>query len=235
MPSTFYALPLARRGESFLLQTDAPAPFSILVDAGHKLNSSHGATLANTIIASAPSVTKIDRLVLTHEDADHCGGASQFIHEWRKIGRSISQVWLPALWLPGAGTAARKGWNISRIVKGAFQAAPEIAKLIEWPPRTDHGEGSSGDRRDPIAPITEPFLYPDAKAAAALRGSATLDELFCQSMLLRLPAPFPSSSARTTRRAIARMKMRPFFTRQFYALVEIKILASASSAQPKPA
>lgn len=104
MSSTFYALPLESRGESFLLKTSNESrEVSVLVDVGAKIKTKSKRTLAKTINHHVPSLKKIDRLILTHEDSDHCGGAPQFIYEWIGNGNSISEIWLPALWFPAAG------------------------------------------------------------------------------------------------------------------------------------
>lgn len=185
MPSQLHALPLARRGESFLLQTGTPDRASILVDAGHKLDPSRDTTLATMLAALSSSPRCINRLVLTHEDADHCEGAPQFIQEWTSFGRTIEQAWLPALWMPAAGTGARNGWNVSRIIKGAFEAAPEIEQLAALIANLREKEEADGedsdegrDERNTFGDITRPFRYPGDEAAAALRASLQLDELF---------------------------------------------------------
>jgi hypothetical protein len=185
MSSQLQALPLARRGESFLLQTGTTDRASILVDTGRKLDPSRDITLATTLTASSSSLRCINRLVLTHEDADHCEGAPQFIQEWTSFGRTIEQAWLPALWMPAAGTGVRNGWNISRIIKGAFEAAPEIEQLAglmvnlreEEDARGEGGEDGQ-DERNTLENITRPFRYPGDEAATAQRASLQLDELF---------------------------------------------------------
>jgi len=180
MPSTFHALPLAQRGESFLLQTCTPDTVSILVDVGRELGSGPHNTLAAHIAALCPSPTVINRLILTHEDADHCEGASQFIGEWTGMGRSIAQAWLPALWLPAAGTGHRDGWNISHIIKGAFETVSEIAELIEQVEHANANEqdDNADDGHNPADRITRPFRHPDEDQATARRESLMLDELF---------------------------------------------------------
>ncbi|MBC9176162.1 MBL fold metallo-hydrolase [Pseudoroseomonas ludipueritiae] len=178
MPSTFYALPLERRGESFLLRTNALDETSILVDTGYEVNGQNQKTLASVIKTSAPATTKINRLIITHEDADHCQGAPQFIAEWKGLGHSIDQVWLPALWLIGAGSAVRKDWNISRIVEGAFEAAPEIAKLVAKMQRSDTEQAGDAGYPDQAEAWLRPFRHPDAEAATAQRVSTMLDEVF---------------------------------------------------------
>lgn len=129
MASTFLAIPLPRKGESFLLRTTHQGrDVAILVDTGWHLGKDDLDNSLDTFLnGQMPDLRKIDRLILTHEDADHCQGAPQFMARWLRTGRSIDEVWLPALWAPAGAGPRRSKWVRSRIVKGAFEAAPEIA------------------------------------------------------------------------------------------------------------
>lgn len=114
MSSTFYALPLENRGESFLLKTkNETEEVSILVDVGDKIKSK-SKTLSQTIGHCDPYLKNIDKLIITHEDSDHCGGAQQFICEWTGNGNSIREIWLPALWFPAVGI----DYSIQNIISG---------------------------------------------------------------------------------------------------------------------
>lgn len=134
MPSTFLAVPLPRRGESFLLRTRRRdgRPAAVIVDTGRKARKKElGQDLCAFLNTDVPDLRRIDRLVLTHEDADHCEGAPQFIGRWISSGREIGEVWLPSLWAPAGAGPSGRNWVRSRIVKGALQAAPEITKAAE--------------------------------------------------------------------------------------------------------
>src|SRR4051794_20624120 len=99
MPSTFDAIPLPRRGESFLLRTTHNGnSTAVLVDVGWKVGGSEMPDALDAYLRNyMPELVMIDRLILTHEDADHCEGAPQFIANWLRSGRAISQVWLPSI------------------------------------------------------------------------------------------------------------------------------------------
>lgn len=133
MPSTFYAIPLFRDGESFLLRTTSNGvEKAVVVDVGREARPGElPRSLDFFLQGYMPDLINIDRLILTHEDDDHSGGAPQFISNWLRSGRTISQVWLPSMWAPAGVGSPRSGWVRSRIVKGAFQAAPDIIRAME--------------------------------------------------------------------------------------------------------
>jgi hypothetical protein len=154
MPSTFNAIPLFRNGESFLLRTTSNGvDMAVLVDVGREARPGELTRSLDVFLNGyMPDLKTIDRLILTHEDDDHCGGATQFISNWLHSGRTISQVWLPSLWAPAGVGSPRSGWVRSRIIKGAFQAAPEIIRAMEKlrhqePERRFRDEEA---RRDPL-------------------------------------------------------------------------------------
>ncbi len=179
MTSTLYALPLDRRGESFLLQTCRNSTdFNILVDTGDRI-AVPGRTLAKAIASNAPDVHRLDRLILTHEDLDHVGGAAQFIDEWMNGGNSICQAWLPALWLPADGTGKRNGWHVVDLLQGAFEAAPKIqAAINEVSDEVDaadaegHNQVISGVRR-----LMDNIRDDDVGLTRVMRGPVELDKV----------------------------------------------------------
>lgn len=129
MASTFYALPLPKQGESFLLRTvQSNEHFNIIVDAGwdDQFSLSPGA-LTRFLQNNVPDVKVVNRFVITHEDGDHCQGASRFIDDWLSKSRAIEQVWLPAHWSLTAGAPLDRGYERSELVYGeALRAAPKI-------------------------------------------------------------------------------------------------------------
>jgi hypothetical protein len=133
MPSTFLAPPLPRKGESFVLVTTHQGKdVTIVVDTGRKLKQgSHKLGLDFFLQSNLPDLVRIDKLILTHEDADHCEGAPQFIANWLRSGGQIGEVWLPSMWAVAGARSPRNGWTRSRIVKGAFEAALEIANQLK--------------------------------------------------------------------------------------------------------
>lgn len=175
MPSTFFAIPLSGKGESFLLRTRTgrAGDFAILVDTGR---DSETLELQRFLQSNAPDLRKIDRLVLTHEDADHSEGAPRFIANWINSGGAIEQVWLPAMWAPAGAGPARTGWVRSRIVKGAFEAAAEIAEAAAKIARERNA-------LDPTRPRNaDP--YDDEELLSAVRSAANssgaLEEFFVE-------------------------------------------------------
>ena len=172
MSSTFYAFPLSGKGEAFLLRTTAGGePRSVVVDAGYA--GEGPGSLFGAITRESPDLRTIDRLICTHEDADHCGGMPGFIRAWIQSQRTIGQLWLPAIWSVGGAGRTRTGWNTSEIVKGAFEVAPAIAEKLR-------------DMREELAAIGQS----DAGAIAAVRqaaadlarDSSALDELLGESI-----------------------------------------------------
>lgn len=172
MSSTFYAFPLSGKGEAFLLRTlTGGEPRSVVVDAGYAGQGAH--SLFGGITRESPDLKTIDRLICTHEDADHCGGMSGFIRAWIRSQRTIGQLWLPAIWSVGAAGRTRTGWNTSEIVKGAFEVAPAIARKLR-------------DVREELAATG----HDNAGAIAAVRRAAVdlarensaLDELLGESI-----------------------------------------------------
>jgi hypothetical protein len=122
-----------------------------------------------------PDLVRIDRLILTHEDADHCGGAQQFISQWIRSNRSIREIWLPSIWAPAGAQPTRKNWLRSRIVKGAFEAAPEIARAAEKLAREQRTE-SLGLDRSSGDPFEDDLLMKAVRVAA--NESGALGHLF---------------------------------------------------------
>jgi hypothetical protein len=179
MTSTLYALPLDKGGESFLLRTCRNRDdFNILVDAGDHI-SAPGNTLAKVIAAAAPDVDRINRLILTHEDLDHVGGAAQFIKEWISNGNSIHQAWLPALWLAADGAGRRDGWHVADLLQGAFEAAPEIQAAIDKVSGeidADDAEGHNHVSLE-VGRLVNYIRDDDADLAQVMPGSAELDKV----------------------------------------------------------
>lgn len=105
---------------------------AVLVDTGWKFkkNDEHS-PLFDFIRLHAPELCTINRFVLTHEDSDHCQGAADFLYAWAKSNRKVEQAWLPALWSVLEGQTLRKDWIQATIVKGAFEAAEEVQKVID--------------------------------------------------------------------------------------------------------
>lgn len=129
LSSTFYAFPLSGKGEAFLLRTTAEGqPRSVVVDAGYA--GKGPGSLFGAMTREAPDLNTIDRLICSHEDADHCRGMPEFIRAWMQSQRTIGQLWLPALWSVGGAGRTRTGWNASEIVNGAFEVAPAIADKL---------------------------------------------------------------------------------------------------------
>ena len=167
MSSTFYAFPLSGKGEAFLLRTTAGGePKSVVVDAGYAREGP--GSLFGAITRESPDLKTIDRLICTHEDADHCGGMPGFIRAWIQSKRTIDQLWLPAIWSVGGAGRTRTGWNTSEIVKGAFEVAPAIA-------------GKLRDVREELAAtgqVNAAAIATVRRAAADLaRANSSLDEL----------------------------------------------------------
>lgn len=126
MPSTFYAIPLPRKGESFLLRTVHRGKEQlVLVDCGWEVIDPKQ-DLCSWLTKNVPEADRIHRLLLTHEDGDHCQGAPQFIRRWYDAGGTIEEVWLPSLWAPAGASPTRDGWKASSIIMGALEVAPEI-------------------------------------------------------------------------------------------------------------
>lgn len=172
MGSTFYAFPLHGKGESFLLRTtNAAEPRSIVVDAGYAGEGPH--SLFGVITREASDLKTIDRLICTHEDADHCGGMPGFIRAWLQSKRKIGQLWLPAIWSVGAARRTRSGWDTSKIVRGAFEVAPAIAAKLR-----DMREELTATGLDNVHPIT----VVRRAAEDIARESASLDELLGKSI-----------------------------------------------------
>lgn len=129
MPSTFYAIPLPKQGESFLLRTVQNGEnVNIIVDAGwDDAFSLSGGALTRFLTNSVPDVKVVHRFVITHEDGDHCQGASRFIEDWLNSGGAIEQVWLPAHWSTTAGAPLDRGYERSEVIYDeALRAAPKI-------------------------------------------------------------------------------------------------------------
>lgn len=128
MTSTFYGLPLPRRGESFLLRThDRGQERAVLVDAGYEARSGTS-PLYKQLRRQVPNLKTIHRFICTHEDADHCEGAPEFLRTWIGSKRSVEQVWLPGLWSAVGRTTSRKDWI--KILVGALEAAPAIQETL---------------------------------------------------------------------------------------------------------
>lgn len=129
MASTLYGLPLLGQGESFLLRTTRSGKAcSILVDGGFGAKRS---SLHQTITREAPDLRLIDRFICTHEDADHCDGIPDFIREWYLSGRTIKEMWLPAIWSVDDGSGRGPNWIENRIVMGAFEAAKAVQDRLQ--------------------------------------------------------------------------------------------------------
>ena len=95
MSSRFTALPLGA-GELFLLETDhSGRRWAILVDSGQH----SGEVLRTQILASSPSLRRIDVAICTHEDTDHATGFRDFTSEWYSTERTIGEYWLPGRWV----------------------------------------------------------------------------------------------------------------------------------------
>lgn len=172
MSSTFYAFPLSGKGEAFLLRTAAGGdPRSVVVDAGYAGRGPN--SLFGAITRESPDLTMIDRLICTHEDADHCGGMAGFIRAWIQSHHAIGQLWLPAIWSVGGAGRTRTGWNTSEIVKGAFEVAPAIARKLR-------------NVREELAAIGQDYgdAIPAAQRAAVdlARENSALDELLGESV-----------------------------------------------------
>ncbi|MBJ2152646.1 MBL fold metallo-hydrolase [Paracoccus sp. IB05] len=178
MASTFLAIPLPRKGESFLLRTTHQnRDKAVLVDTGWRLGKGDlDNSLCVFLTGMMPDLRKIDRLILSHEDADHCEGAPQFIASWLKTGRSIEEVWLPALWAPAGAGPRRSKWVRSRIVKGAFEAAPKIAKAMH----EISGERNKAHDRVPLPEDRDHEHFEEA-----IRRAASQSDLFSNFFLIR--------------------------------------------------
>jgi hypothetical protein len=177
MPSTFDAIPLFRDGESFLLRTrNNGVDKAVVVDVGREAQPGQLArSLGAFLNGYMPGLKNIDRLILTHEDDDHCGGGPQFISNWLRSDRTINQVWLPSMWaLAGVGSP-RSGWVRSRIVKGALQAAPEIIRAMEKL-RVHEVERRRRDAEAPRNPLDIADWMPALRDAAEESGE--LSEFF---------------------------------------------------------
>ncbi len=141
MSSRFVAL--AVRGESFLLETDHGGQrWSVLVDGGQdgaSRNRLH--PLVQAISKVSPNLKQIDVAVCTHNDADHAGGFPNFLDEWLKTRRAISEVWLPWRWSAALPTVLTDPDGlIARLADGAVQAATQIEqRLAEARPATGDG------------------------------------------------------------------------------------------------
>lgn len=167
MSSTFYAFPLSGMGEAFLLRTTAGGePRSVVVDAGYA--GKGPGSLYGAITRESPDLKTIDRLICTHEDADHCGGMPGFIREWLHSQRTIGELWLPAIWSVGGAGRTRTGWNTSEIVKGAFEVAPAIARKLREVREELAATGQ--DNADAVAAVR-------CAAADLARKDSALDEL----------------------------------------------------------
>ncbi len=115
-----------------LVTTHQGKDVTIIVDTGRQLKQSDRQLGLDIFLQSnLPDITSVDKLILTHEDADHCEGAPQFIANWLRNGGQIGEVWLPSMWAVAGAGSPRKGWTRSRIVKGAFEAAKEISDQVE--------------------------------------------------------------------------------------------------------
>jgi hypothetical protein len=142
-----------------------------VVDAGYAGDGP--GSLFGAIAREAPDLQTIDRLICTHADADHCGGMPNFIRAWIQSQRTISQLWLPAIWSVGGAGRTRTRWNTSEIVEGAFEVAHAIASKLrdvreELAAEGEHNAGA-------IATVR--------RAAADLaRENGTLDELLGRSI-----------------------------------------------------
>lgn len=148
MPSTFYAIPLPNQGESFLLRTVQNGEHvNIIVDAGWggSFPLFRGG-LAHFLENHVPDVKTVHRFVITHEDGDHCQGASQFIEDWLSNGGTIEQVWLPAHWSTTVGSPLARGYERSELIHDeALRAAPKILdKLGEL---RERGGGADKDEQ----------------------------------------------------------------------------------------
>jgi hypothetical protein len=140
MPSSFFALPLANKGESFFLQTaDGLDDYNVLVDAGDTVGNSNN-RLCGVLISASTGINTVHRFICTHQDADHCGGAPDFLDDCAKSNIDVEQVWLPALW--SVTTAA--GPNLqSTILLGALQAVAEIGRIESEPTKERDGNCTS--------------------------------------------------------------------------------------------
>jgi Metallo-beta-lactamase superfamily len=169
MPSTFLAPPLPQKGESFVLVTTHQGKdVTIVVDTGRELKQSH---LDIFLQSNLPDLVRIDKLILTHEDADHCEGAPQFIANWLQNGGQIGEVWLPSMWAVAGAGSPRTGWTRSRIVKGAFEAAKEISDQVDKLRK----EGADLKRRPQLS---EKDLLSSECMEVAIRNTAKENEAF---------------------------------------------------------
>jgi hypothetical protein len=143
---------------------------AVVVDTGRKARTDELAQALDAFLAGqVPDLRRIDRLILTHEDDDHCGGASQFIGRWVSAGREIGQVWLPSMWAPAGAAPSARSWVRSRIVKGALEAAPQIAEAArklaaEYQDPLSSGEQATHD------PYSDEVLMKAVRQAAVETG-----------------------------------------------------------------
>jgi len=140
MTSTFFAIPLPKQGESFLLRTTHEGQEkTIIVDVGWETKPPECSKgLYGFLQMHMPDLCRVDRLILTHQDADHCEGAPQFIKQWINKGYTISEVWLPAIWVHAGPSKPRTNWVRNQIVRGAILAVPEIVAAIHALSQGDH-------------------------------------------------------------------------------------------------
>lgn len=133
--------------------------------------------LFTAIRRAMPDVATINRLIITHEDRDHCGGAQPFISEWCGSGRSIEECWLPAIWSPLASAELRRSRHRSTIVEGAFHIAPEILEIAKKIAAEQSGYSSVKlmDRSD-----WDGLVRQAARAVATEQG--TFDKIFADAV-----------------------------------------------------
>lgn len=141
MPSTFYAIPLFKKGESFLLRTTNNGTSKVIVvDCGYTADKEKGhLSLQRYLAGKIPDIGVIDRLIITHEDSDHCEGAGQFINEWHNSGKQIKEVWLPAHWAVADNAPLQDGYERTRFEKEALVVAVGICDQLNEFSRDEDG------------------------------------------------------------------------------------------------
>jgi hypothetical protein len=113
------ALPVA--GDAFLMIRDNE---SVLIDGGKS-----GAKLYKSLLTELPSVIKLDKIICTHNDADHAEGLAQLLEDPVNFPLKVQQVWLPGSW---ADTAAKVVDGQVTVLMDLLYVSHRIAERGDW-------------------------------------------------------------------------------------------------------
>src|SRR5262249_24608653 len=98
-------------------------------------------------------VRRLDAMVLTHDDADHVGGAAAVLR-----GMRVDAVWVPSPVpaVPGPGPGVARAGPRSAARGEVLRDAPAVEAL--WPPRADPPELRSDNRRGLVLRVADALV-----------------------------------------------------------------------------